>query len=143
MNEDGDKRNGQSASSEETPFLEMEKERIGVMIDLAPEIYRQRLVIEGYPKRAITNKDIEEYLSLLSSKIDMRQLNEPVTHLSETYGWAGWIHWESSGAHFYAWDTPRLFYCVDINTCKKFDPDTAVAFTKEYFESETIEYKEF
>ena len=29
-------------------------------------------------------------------------------------GWAGWIHWETSGAHFYAWDTPRPFFSVDI-----------------------------
>ena len=37
------------------------------------------------------------------------QLLEPVTHRSDRYGWAGWIHWETSGAHFYAWEQPRLF----------------------------------
>lgn len=113
------------------------------MKDLAPTIYRQRLVIEGYPLKPITDVDIKEYLSALSKKIDMHQLIEPVTHRSDTYGWAGWIHWETSGAHFYAWDQPMLFYSVDIYTCKAFDPGVAIDFTKEFFASDQIESKEF
>lgn len=113
------------------------------MKDLAPSIYRQRLVVEGYPQKAITDEDIKMYLSELSSKIEMNELLEPVTHRSDKYGWAGWIHWESSGAHFYAWEQPRLFFSVDIYTCKAFDKDVAVAFTKEFFSASQIEYKEF
>lgn len=94
------------------------------MKDLAPDIYRQRLVIEGYPHRSITDSDIRTYLRLLSEETEMTQLMEPVTHSSPTYGWAGWIHWETSGAHFYAWDQPRLFFSVDIYTCKPFRPRT-------------------
>lgn len=112
------------------------------MEDLAPDIYRQRLVIEGYPKQPIIDQDIKAYLSQLSSKIDMRALIEPVTHLSPTFGWAGWIHWETSGAHFYAWDSPRLFFSVDIYTCKPFEPHTAVQFTKDFFGAEHIAHKE-
>lgn len=113
------------------------------MKDLAPNIYRQRLVIEGFPKKPITDKDIKDYLSKLSASIDMKQLIEPVTHKSDLYGWAGWIHWETSGSHFYAWERPTLFYSVDIYTCKSFDPATAVEMTKQYFNSDTVEYKEF
>ncbi len=110
--------------------------------DLEPTIYRQRLVIEGYPKNLITDKQIKDYLSELSNNTGMKQLIEPVTHKSDTYGWAGWIHWETSGAHFYAWDDP-LFFSVDIYTCKKFDAKEAVVFTKNYFSTSQIEYKEF
>jgi len=113
------------------------------MEDLAPDIYRQRLVVEGYPRQPITDDDIKAYLSQLSTVIDMRSLIEPVTHRSPTYGWAGWIHWETSGAHFYAWDEPRLFFSVDIYTCKQFDPQAAVQFTKAFFDAERIVYKEF
>jgi hypothetical protein len=113
------------------------------MKDLAPTIYRQRLVIEGYPKHPITDEDITAYLSELSEKIGMRELLKPVTHRSDTYGWAGWIHWETSGAHFYAWEQPTLFFSVDIYTCKPFSPEVAVAFTRQYFDSDTIEFKEF
>ena len=98
--------------------------------DLAPDILRQRLVIEGVPARPVDDEQIRDYLSALSREVDMVQLIEPVTHRSDLYGWAGWIHWETSGAHFYAWEQPRLFFSVDIYTCKAFDVDTAVAFTR-------------
>lgn len=113
------------------------------MIDLAPAIFRQRLVIEAYPQRAITDDDIKSYLSGLSSTIGMKKLLEPVTHRSDVFGWAGWIHWETSGAHFYAWEQPLLFYSVDIYTCKSFDSKVAVEYTKKFFGSEKVEYREF
>ena len=112
------------------------------MKDLAPSIYRQRLIIEGYPAESITDGDIKDYLSKLSEVTGMIKLTTPVTHQSDLYGWAGWIHWETSGAHFYAWDRPVLFFSVDIYTCKAFDSEKAVAFTKEYFNASQVEYKD-
>lgn len=113
------------------------------MRDLAPAIHRQRLVIEGVPETVITAEDIETYLSTLSTELDMDLLLDPVTHCSDKYGWAGWVHWESSGAHFYAWEEPQLFFSVDIYTCKAFDPERAVRFTQKFFRSSEIESGEF
>ncbi|MFN8171575.1 MAG: S-adenosylmethionine decarboxylase [Candidatus Nanopelagicales bacterium] len=113
------------------------------MVDLAPEIYRQRLVVEGLVTEPITAAQIEDYLSRLSGVLDMVTLIRPVTHQSDKYGWAGWIHWETSGAHFYGWDVPRLFFSVDIYTCKAFSAAEAVAFTRDYFNATRIEYREF
>lgn len=48
------------------------------------------------------------------------------------------MHWETSGAYFYAWDTPRLFFSVDIYTCKAFDPGAVVAFTRRYFQASEV-----
>ena len=111
--------------------------------DLAPEIVRQRLVIEGIPARPVDDGQIRAYLSALSREVDMVQLLEPVTHRSDLFGWAGWIHWETSGAHFYAWEQPRLFFSVDLYTCKAFDPDVAVAFTADFFAARTVVAKSF
>lgn len=113
------------------------------MRDLAPEICRQRLVIEGYPSREIDDAEIRTYLSDLSVAIDMVALIEPVTHRSPRYGWAGWIHWETSGAHFYAWDVPLLFFSVDIYACKPFDVQSAVALTRDTFGATDIVHREF
>lgn len=113
------------------------------MRDLAPEIYRQRAVIEGYPKETLTAEQIKEYLKKLSDVLDMITLIEPVTHRSDLYGEAAWIHWETSGAHFYAWDVPKLFFSVDIYTCKAFKIEDAVKLTEEFFDVTDIEYKEF
>ena len=112
------------------------------MRDLAPHIHRQRLVIEGTPTDLISAEDITSYLSALSVELDMVEILAPVMHQSDLYGWAGWIHWETSGAHFYAWDDPR-FFSVDIYTCKAFSADAAVRFTEKWFAATEIVHKEF
>jgi S-adenosylmethionine decarboxylase len=111
--------------------------------DLAPDILRQRLVVEGVPARPVGEAQIRRYLSALSQAIDMVQLIEPVTHRSDRYGWAGWIHWETSGAHFYAWEQPRLFFSVDIYTCKAFDVDAAVSFTRDFLHAGALVARSF
>ncbi len=111
--------------------------------ELAPHIHRQRLVVEGIPAATITDEQIRAYLRQLTVITDMVPLMDPVTHRSPAYGWAGWTHWETSGAHFYAWDEPQLFFSVDVYTCKAFDPVLVVEFTREFFESTDITSKEF
>jgi len=112
------------------------------IVDLAPGIFRQRLVIEGTCPGAIDDRQIRLYLRDLSRVCDMHLLIEPVTHRSDRYGWAGWVHWETSGAHFYAWEDP-LFFSVDIYTCKPFDIGLAVNFTKDFFDARDIVSKSF
>lgn len=113
------------------------------MLDLAPEIWRQRLVVEGTCPEPISAQSITDYLSELSVAIDMVKLIEPVTHQSPLYGWAGWIHWETSGAHFYAWDEPHLFFSVDVYACKPFSAQTVVELTERWFSSPNVVYREF
>lgn len=111
--------------------------------DLAPGIPRQRLVIEGLTGDRIGPLQIAGYLKDLSDVCGMTALIEPVTHQSDTYGWAGWIHWETSGAHFYAWDEPRPFFSVDIYTCKIFDPQDVLHFTARYLRAEPVVGRSF
>ena len=111
--------------------------------DLAPAILRQRLVIEGTCDRRISASAIADYLVQLSHVCAMKVLIEPVTHRSERFGWAGWVHWETSGAHFYAWDEPFVFFSVDVYTCKAFDAQRAVEFTRAYFDADEVVAREF
>lgn len=113
------------------------------MRDLAPAIHRQRLVIEGLCPETISDDAIRTYLSTLSDCIGMVSLMEPMTHRSPLYGWAGWIHWETSGAHFYAWDIPVPFFSVDVYACKPFDAADAVELTRVTFASTALEFKEY
>ena len=113
------------------------------MIDLAPGIHRQRLVVEGLVDEPIGPEQIESYLAELSGVLGMTTVLAPITHESERFGWAGWIHWETSGAHFYAWDVPRLFFSVDVYACKPFAAQTVVDLTREWFDSHDVVYKEF
>ena len=111
--------------------------------DLAPMIHRQRLVVEGTCREPITDERIRSYLSGLSSVCGMKPLMKPATHRSDTHGWAGWIHWEDSGAHFYAWEEPMLFFSVDIYTCKRFDAAAATEFTRDCLDAVDVVAKEF
>ena len=111
--------------------------------DLAPLIHRQRLVIEGTCRRVITGEEIRRYLSELTHVCGMDPLLEPITHYSERYGWAGWVHWETSGAHFYAWERPSLFFSVDVYACRAFDAQRAAQFTKEFFDAPQVVARAF
>jgi len=113
------------------------------MPDLAPTIYRQRLVIEGTCRAPIDAEAILSYLVGLSDHCEMRTLLGPVTNRSDRYGWAGWIHWEASGVHFYAWDSPSPFFSVDVYTCKPFSVERAVEYTREFFSASEIVAKSF
>jgi S-adenosylmethionine/arginine decarboxylase-like enzyme len=57
----------------------------------------------------------------------------------------GWMDslGENSGAHFYAWEKPLLFFSVDIYTCKEFSPEAAAEFTKKYFGSTKQVFRSF
>ena len=111
--------------------------------DLAPQILRQRLVVEGTCDQPIDAVQIRDYLNQLADVCAMQTLTEPVTHRSQRYGWAGWVHWETSGAHFYAWEQPLLFFSIDIYTCKAFDPDRVIDFTAQYFDTNDIVGRSF
>ena len=115
----------------------------GPMPDLAPMIHRQRLVVEGRVNHVITEDEITRYLKELSDFCKMDRLIEPVTHCSDLYGWAGWVHWEASGAHLYAWERPVLFFSVDIYTCAPFDSLAVVGFTGDFFAAEEVVAKDF
>lgn len=121
-----------------------EKQRVELTIvpdemrDLAPTIYRQRLVVEGLVPEPIGEEQIRAYLTELSDVCEMKRLIDPVTHCSEQFGWAGWVHWETSGAHFYAWDHPTPFFSVDIYTCQPFEPMRVVEFTADFFAAEQV-----
>jgi len=111
--------------------------------DLAPTIHRQRLVVEGVPAAVIDAAAIGRYLERLADVAHMVVLAAPVTHRSDQFGWAGWVHWETSGAHFYAWEEPMLFFSVDMYTCKAFDPAAVVEFTRGVFQASEIAAKSF
>lgn len=111
--------------------------------DLVPEIHRQRLVIEGLIDSPINADDITTYLRNLSTVCEMTVLMDPVTHRSDRYGWAGWIHWETSGAHFYAWEHPELFFSVDIYACKPFDVERTVDYTADFFQAHQVVARPF
>lgn len=112
------------------------------MRDLCPEIIRQRLIIEWIIDYDISVDQIKEYLIRIGAITQMVVLTEPVTHRSDKYWRSGWIHWETSWAHFYAWEQPKKFFSVDMYTCKQFEIEPVIKFTQEYFKTIDLDFKE-
>jgi len=119
------------------------------MKNLEPTIFRQRLVIEGHYKIEADGEKIREYLNQLSKVLEMRIFSGP-------YSWPpdkwdnqdiplfelnGFVAWTESGCHIYAWRKVK-FFTSDIYSCKKFDVEKVLNFTKDFFDSEDFVYQE-
>ena len=110
--------------------------------NLAPDLVRQRLMIEGTTERIVEPEQISSYLLALADVTKMEVLQGPHTGNAHEMGYSGWIHWKTSGSHFYSYPgTPALF-TVDIYTCKPFSPEEVVEFTRKYFNAIEIVWKE-
>ena len=108
--------------------------------DLAPDITRQRMVLEGTLHDSFLPEDMVRYCKEISIALNMTPVTEPSTNFAKDYGWCCYMHWKESGMHIYSWENrdPK-FFSVDIYTCRKFNPITVVSFTDEFFEDNLIE----
>jgi S-adenosylmethionine decarboxylase len=110
--------------------------------NLAPKLIRQRVIIEGTTKKIVSPEEIKKYLTALAKITDMEVVSGPYAYSAHEMGYGGWIHWKSSGSHFYSYPTNPPLFTVDIYTCKPFSIQKAAAFTKKYLNAINIVYKE-
>ena len=110
-----------------------------VWVDLAPDIFRQRLIIEGTLYDAFLPESMTKYCHEIAGVLDMTEITSPMCNHDPNYGWCAYTHWKESGMHVYAWDNrdPK-FFSVDIYTCKPFDSSDAINYTKQFFEDDLI-----
>ena len=110
--------------------------------NLAPELARQRVIIEGTSEKIVEPEQIKEYLLELAKITDMEVLSGPIAYTAHEKGYGGWIHWKSSGAAFYSYPTNPPLFTVDAYTCKPFSVKKAAEFTKDYFRAIELAWKE-
>jgi len=120
------------------------------MENLEPKIFRQRLIIEGhYTRDGVEGKTIKEYLNGLSKVLKMRIFAGPFSWPPDKWNHSevelhelnGFVAWTESGCQIYAWRFCR-FFTADIYSCKKFDTQETLKFTKDFFKSTDIVHKE-
>jgi S-adenosylmethionine decarboxylase len=108
--------------------------------DLAPDITRQRLVLEGTIHSPFSPEQMTEYCNDMSKVLDMNPITSPMCNYSPKYGWCAYMHWEESGMHVYTWDSREPnFFSVDVYTCKSFDKEHAIKYTQEFFGDNLID----
>lgn len=116
------------------------------MKDLCPEIYRQRLVIEGKYTAELSQNKIKQFLKELSKKLSMEIIYGPVVKdiaggiNPKHKGFECVLVWAESGASVYVWEKFK-FFTIDIYTCKSFKPNIAVSHAKKFFAAKQISYR--
>lgn len=70
--------------------------------NLAPNLVRQRVVIEGTTEKIVEPEQIKLYLDELAKVTKMEKLSGPYAYTAHDMGYGGWIHWKTSGAAFYS-----------------------------------------
>lgn len=115
------------------------------MKNLEPKVYRQRLIIEGHYQILADEATIKRYLDELSKILEMRIFSGP-------YSWPpdkwdnqnvslhelnGFVAWTESGCHVYAWRFCN-FFTSDIYSCKKFDTEKVIKFSKDFWQSSDL-----
>ena len=104
------------------------------MRDLAPDIVRQRILIEGYYTVAIDEDVIREFFVHITKRLNLRTYDAPVIFAL--------VPLIDSGISLYVWTGPKFLSTVAF-TCKTFDADAAVEATREFFAMTDIEHAAF
>jgi len=118
------------------------------MENIAPEITRQRLLIEGFYSGDIGENRVRVFLTGLAGHLNLRYYGNPIVHApggsgkDENEGYDAFLPLIDSGISLYVWTKAQFFACV-LFTCKKFSSDKALAFTHECLSVRKIVSKEF
>jgi S-adenosylmethionine decarboxylase len=118
------------------------------MKDLAPDILRQRLLIEGYFTGNVDESTIREYFTHITQTLNLRTYGAPIIHGTgatadgTNEGYDAFVPLLDSGIALYVW-TNKKFFSVVMYTCKSFDIEIATSETKAFFKSSVIESEAF
>ena len=109
------------------------------MKNLAPNILRQRLLIEGFYTTDMSKEILEKYLLNVAEHLNLRTYGKPIIFSpasgmgrDENAGYDAFVPLIDSGISAYVWSHVKFFSTV-IYTCKSFDEQAAIEFTQEYF----------
>jgi S-adenosylmethionine decarboxylase len=118
------------------------------MRNLAPHVFRQRLLMEGVYSISVDRDALARYMTGLAAHLDLAAYGEPVIYSpagrgkAENQGFDAFLPLIDSGIAAYVWSSARLFSIV-LYTCKGFNPAHAVDFTRAFFAAEIVESMEF
>lgn len=108
------------------------------LTDIAPDIFRKRLLIEGYFNVEVNEEKLKAYFLEITTTLGLRTYAPPIIHHTSAgketnVGFDGFIPLVDSGIYIGVWVNPR-FVSTIIYTCGEFDEDKAVSFVKDFFQ---------
>ena len=105
---------------------------------IAPEIFRKRLLVEGYFQTEVTEESLRGYFSRITSDLGLRTYGDPIIHRTGgagkdiNEGYDGFVPLIDSGIYIGVWVNPGFLSTI-IYTCGEFDADKAVSLVGEIF----------
>lgn len=118
------------------------------MRNLAPDITRIRLLIEGFYTIDVDEERVREYLQGVARHLDLTVYGEPTIHSpqgtgsAENQGFDAFIPLIDSGISLYVW-SEQVFFSALLYTCRSFDESAACAYTQQFFAAAEIEHALF
>ena len=118
------------------------------MKNIAPDIFRKRLLIEGYYNIDVTEETIKKFFSYITTNLSLRTYGTPIVHATSgvgkeiNQGYDAFVPLIDSGIYMGVWAS-RKFLSMIIYTCKNFDGDEALRRTKLFFQINQAEHKSF
>ena len=117
------------------------------MKNIASDIFRKRLLIEGYYNIDVT-ETIKKFFSYITTNLSLRTYGAPIVHATNglgkevNQGYDAFIPLTDSGIYMGVWINKKFLSLV-IYTCKDFNGDEALRRTKLFFQINQAEHKSF
>lgn len=108
------------------------------LTSIAPEIFRKRLLIEGFFGAEITEDTLRGYFEHITRELGLRTYGDPIIHRTSGEGKAvnegfdGFVPLIDSGIYIGVWVKPRFLSTI-LYTCGEFDETRAVELVREFF----------
>jgi S-adenosylmethionine/arginine decarboxylase-like enzyme len=106
--------------------------------NLAPQIFRQRLIVEGYTTAPVDRRMIEATLTGLAVRLGLRAYAAPVIFSpgdaarADNQGFDAFLPLADSGISLYYWAGAR-FVSVLVYSCARFDEAAAIDYLRRAF----------
>lgn len=118
------------------------------MTTIAPDIFRKRLLIEGFYTINVNEQKLADYFAYITKELSLRTYGEPIVHKTsgagkeQNQGYDAFVPLIDSGIYIGVW-TNRKFLSLILYTCTDFDDSLAVEKTKEFFQLSELEHQRF
>lgn len=134
--------------SEEVRSITQPKALRQFMDNLAPDIFRQRLLIEGFYTIDVNETVIKNYFESVTKSLDLRMYGEPIIFSpaslgkEDNQGYDAFAPLIDSGICIYIWSRQKFLSAV-IYTCNDFNETLAVDATTNFFKTTQITFQSF
>ncbi len=118
------------------------------MINLAPDIFRKRMLLEGFFTIEVDEKTLVNFFRFITEQLELKTYGDPIVHTTSgtgkdsNQGYDAFVPLIDSGIYVAVWSNQKFLSMV-MYTCKEFDEAKARNKTNDFFKMPKVESKLF